>query len=85
MSRVSMYNKVSFQEFKSFLLSIQENFPTVQLYIVRNGDHVADLIMEARTENNRIQFCPYELWQCDNPEIETLKLMERLNTYEKKR
>ena len=75
-----MNNKVSFQEFKSFLLSeIQENFPTVQLYIVRNGDHVADLIMKARTENNRIQFCPYELWQCDNPEIETLKLMERLH------
>lgn len=80
-----MNNKVSFQEFKSFLLSIQENFPAVELYIVRNGDHVSNLIMEARIRNKRIQFYPYELWQCHNPEIETLKLLERLNTYEKKR
>ena len=86
MSRVSMNNKVSFQEFNEFLLSeIQDSFPDIELYIISNGDHVSNLIMEARTENNRIQFCPYELWQCDNPEIETLKLMERLNTYEKKR
>ena len=42
MSRVSMNDKVNFQEFKGFLLSeIQENFPTIELYIVRNGDHVS--------------------------------------------
>lgn len=42
MSRVSMNNKVSFQEFKEFLLSeIQDSFPDIGLYIISNGDHVS--------------------------------------------
>ena len=74
MSRVSMNDKVNFQEFKGFLLSeIQENFPTIELYIVRNGDHVSNLIMEARIRNKRIQFYPYELWKNDSDaKIKTL-------------
>ena len=79
MSRVSMNNNVSFQEFKSFLLSIQENLPTVELYIARNGDHVSNLIMEARTENNRIQFCPYELLK-DDSDAKIKTLLKLLNS-----
>ena len=80
MSRVSMNDKMNFQEFKDFLLSeIQENFPAVELYIVRNGDHVSNLIMEARIRNKRIQFCPYKLWK-DDSDAKIKTLLKLLNS-----
>ena len=72
-------DKISFQEFKEFLLTeIQENFPTIKLYTIANGDHIANLVMEARTYNGKIRFCPYELWY-DNPEDKIKDLFELLD------
>ena len=72
-------DRIGYQEFKEFLLiEIQQNFPHIELFIVSNGDHVSDLVMEARTYNDKIRFCPYELWN-DNPEEKIKDLFELLD------
>lgn len=72
-------DKISFHELKKFLLSeIEENYQNVELYIRANGDHIEDLVLEACTKNNRIRFRPYELWKCDDPKMEIVKLLEKV-------
>lgn len=73
-------DKVRYQEFKEFLLiEIQKNFPHIELFIVSNGDHVSDLIMEARNDNKRIKFAPYELWKTGDYEKNVFQLLNDIN------
>lgn len=78
-------NPTSFHEFYQVLLAeIKENFPNIELYIVSGGDHVQDLILEARFNSKRLRFSPYELYHngndCEGAMIQLFKDCEVLTT-----
>lgn len=57
-------SNISFWEFYNFLLEvIKEEFPETELFIIKGGDYVQDVVMEFRQNDHRVRYTPYELYQ----------------------
>ena len=55
---------ISFLEFHHFFLDIvKEEFPDIELFVIKGGDYAQDFVMELRQNKTKIRYTPYELYQ----------------------
>lgn len=48
---------------------IDERFPNTNIYIVRGGDFIKDIVLELREEDKKLRYSPYELF-CKSEDYE---------------
>ena len=57
-------NNISFHEFNRFLSEeIKEQYPDVELLMIKGGDCIQDIEMEVRYNKSNIRYKPFEMYQ----------------------